>query len=552
MPLLDTRERVHETTIQRQSAAAVTNVVSTAADARIASQTHLGPQQSAGQVPSLSPSPDAVATVITTLLEGRPDAADILISVADRLELILDQQQPGLAHDSPASQPQKVTDRASLAAAMAVWRLHAVRVRRLRKLIVDFRLRHASPDKPKVTRVSTWSERDAVLRDDAVSLSSLGSSASHPPSLLPTTLPFVVPEDLPAELKSHKSHSVLCKLLESTADRTLLRWRRRALYTEDNWKEWAAWTPTDRTHRDAHNAGNRFSDATLILIAPDLRNPDPAKTATAWDAYRRHLIVEIRQALRFGFPWPDILARLSNTYSHATNGYPRLANYITTALDDPVMLEYPLLHADLLIYRLDCSYASGSRQYESDSMTALWDTTVSRLPGEDLVSLALRVINAFLMKEADSKLTSDNVWDQPSLTDQINRRYAECLLNDVANPDRGDTMSTEFLRVWGEAKALHHRGRLDSTAQLGCEFLAEARLIPHESAYCYYAAPPSNVLTTSRELPQLPAPGSASRTGADSRARRHALRYHLGRSRDHNLEPPPSAYLQDSLPEDGE
>ena len=195
MPLPDTRESVGETTIQtRQSAAAVTNVVSTAADARIASQTHLGPQQSAGQVPSLSPSPDAVAAVITTLLEGRPDAADILISVADRLELILDQQQPGLAHDSPASQPQKVTDRASLAAAMAVWRLHAVRVRRLRKLIVDFRLRHASPDKPKVTRVSTWSERDAVLRDDAVSLSSLGSSASHPPSLLPTTLPFAVPQ----------------------------------------------------------------------------------------------------------------------------------------------------------------------------------------------------------------------------------------------------------------------------------------------------------------------------------------------------------------------
>ena len=81
----------------------------------------------------------------------------------------------------------------------------------------------------------------------------------------------------------------------------------------------------------------------MILCAPDLRSDGPEKSAAAWDKYRRHLIIELRQALRFGFPWPDILARLNNVYSDQTRGYPRLASYVMTALDDTALLEHPLL-----------------------------------------------------------------------------------------------------------------------------------------------------------------------------------------------------------------
>jgi hypothetical protein len=539
-------EHARPSTIQnRNAAAAIDNAANTRAIcANSASQP--GPEQSVETPRAALPLPNDIANVVTALLDGRTDAADIIAVVSDRLSIARHEHDPGLVLPSPAPELQADgADRADLASAFARWHQQAAQTVQLRRLAAQFRLRRlSSPGQPKVTRVSTWAERDAALRDDAVSIASSGSTASvHTSSVIQPELPFTAPEDMPVGLQSHKNCAIIRTLLESTVDRTLLRWRRRALYTEDNWKEWAAWSPTDRTHRDAHAAGNKFSDSRVILCAPDLRSPDPDKAAVAWDSYRRHLIVEIRQALRFGFPWPDILARLNNTFSHAEWGYPRLASYIMTALDDTVLLDYPLLHADVLIYRLDCSYGSGSRQFESDSMTAQWDATDTRAPGEDLVTLAIRVINAFLMKEADTKLTAENVWDKPNYANQINRRYAECLGNDPANPDRGQDNYEKFREVLDHAKALHARGRLESASHLGCEYLAETEMIPYESRARSGEAPRYSAHVAPLALPP---PRQSQATGKGARARRDALRAGM---HQHHHEPPPSSYLPDSIDE---
>jgi hypothetical protein len=91
-----------------------------------------------------------------------------------------------------------------------------------------------------------------------------------------------------------------------------------------------------------------------------------------------------------GFPWAELLTRLASTLSDQKSGYPRLAKYITSALYDTLLIRYPLLHADVLFYKLDCSYAVGSSKYSSDSVTVDWERATSRLPGEDPISLAIR------------------------------------------------------------------------------------------------------------------------------------------------------------------
>ena len=105
-------------------------------------------------------------------------------------------------------------------------------------------------------------------------------------------------------------------------------------------------------------------------------------------------------------------ARLSSTLSDPAEGYPRIVNYIDAALQDPVLIRLPLLHAAVLIYKLDVSYASGSLKYRYNSSSIEWENATSRRPGEDLISLAARVITAFLSKNPDPTLTRVTVWSE--------------------------------------------------------------------------------------------------------------------------------------------
>ena len=165
------------------------------------------------------------------------------------------------------------------------------------------------------------------------------------------------------------------ELLESRPDPSLKTWRRRSLYTLENYREWSEWQPASRVHRDAAAAGEKFMSKPILLVAPDLRSPSAALAADEWSGYRRTLLVLIRQALVVGFSWKELLCRLAITFADPLRGYPRLENYFTSALSDSVLLEHPLLHADVLIYNLDVSYSAGSERYSQDSTTADWEAS---------------------------------------------------------------------------------------------------------------------------------------------------------------------------------
>ena len=441
-----------------------------------------------------------------------------------------------------------LANRADLARSFTQWNHHAKSTHRLRRLTASFHAKRASraPSEPEIITTSTWAERDAALRSSAVSLTNSHSSRGEDsvlsfdpglrsPTGLHRNLPFSTPSDLTPALGSHRDSPAIAAILESRPDLSHAHWRRRVLYTNENWAEWALWSNApSQPHRERMAAGHVFSDPAKILTAPSLRSPAVETAADAWNVYRRHLIIIIRAALVVGYPWTEILARLSATYADQDAGYPRLLNYIKSALTDTVLIKYPLLHADVLLYKLDQSFASGSRKYSRDSITIDWEQAVSRQHGEDPQSLAIRVTGAYITMRDDDNLTDVNVWDKPTFAREINQRFADCLSRDLGNPERGAANYDLFMTKWREAQALNESDPTQMpTQKLSCERLANLYGTPFETTE-FPSADRSAALVQPSVLPQ---PRHASRpTGQGARDRRAERRAHL---QTHQEEPPP-------------
>ena len=370
----------------------------------------------------------------------------------------------------------------------------------------------ASPGMVKITGTTTWVERDAALRDAAYSLSAtpirspfkaspskssevpilskfdmkmgdrqgasprltaqgidevlstndisseqdrrlILSSKSTPESFLtPSGLPFATPDDLPADLMSNNDYRAICRVLKAKYNRSLDEWTRRALYEEKAWamreKAMSSTTP----HRDAHTAMTNLQDPDVMLPAQfkqRLRSASPEVAATAWNLYRRHLLTSLKKVLITGGDWEEALIVLKNHYEDDVEGYPRLHNYVKLALKNDALIRYPLLHADVLVLVVDESYLRQCRTFDPECNSAEWDRTTERRAGEDLVTLANRVVEAYLTKIGQPDLNIANI----HLSNDMHRntlaeRFKECLLADSDSLERGMKLHDQFTSKW--------------------------------------------------------------------------------------------------------
>ena len=276
-------------------------------------------------------------------------------------------------------------------------------------------------------------------------------------SIDPTKIFSLRLEDLSPGLSSHQDRVEIEEILSGKTDHTLTRWRRRAVYTEENFDQWLEWAPVEKTHRDAFLCMNNLTKEKL-LIAPFLRESDPEVIAEAWNTYRRDLIEEIQQALILGCAWKRILTKLHLAFSDTEKGYPRLKLAVDLALKDSELMQFPLLHADVFIYKLDESFAMGS-QYDDNAYTAKWSQTKCRLPGEDAISLANRVQNAYLewwdMDEESLYQLPQNHHSQA-----VCERYKLCLEEDADEPMRGKLSAIKFQDHWRKSM---YQARIDKS-----------------------------------------------------------------------------------------
>ena len=122
----------------------------------------------------------------------------------------------------------------------------------------------------------------------------------------------------------------------------------------------------------------------------------------------------------------------------------------------------------------------------------------------------------------------------PAYVNEINKRYAECIQNDLADCDRGLRNVFCFRQVWAREQALLdlHSDAVHTVYKLSCEYLAKMFVIPFECAH-----PSEAVVPASSSTPRLQLNDSSRSTGAGSRERRNAARAHL--QTNYNQEPPP-------------
>ena len=77
-----------------------------------------------------------------------------------------------------------------------------------------------------------------------------------------------------------------------------------------------------------------------------------------------------------------------------------------------------------------------------------------RETGEDIISLARRVEDAYLAYNHSPTITKETVYQLPEnrrTSDDLYTRFKECLVNDVDNPARGAWMGIKCEEKWEEA-----------------------------------------------------------------------------------------------------
>ena len=124
-----------------------------------------------------------------------------------------------------------------------------------------------------------------------------------------------------------------------------------------------------------------------------------------------------------------------------------------------MLIKFPLLHADVLIYQLDETYTENNTRNPNRTR---WMQTLMREPGEDLLSLAKRVESAYLAEHHSRTITKESMYRLPEnehSSDTLYERFKDCLRNDVDNPARGMFMETMCEEKWEVALQQYFSGQ---------------------------------------------------------------------------------------------
>jgi len=254
----------------------------------------------------------------------------------------------------------------------------------------------------------TREQRDAELLQRAVEVSSSSSDLQSP-----SPVAFGL-DDVPASLSESQRFAYVKRVLAVPVDHTLEMWCTRAFHEDAVVRQYARFSgECAQQHRDAAEALAALSDPDQLGVSAELRSANPETTAEAWHFYRKLLINALHRAFAAGVDWRRALRSLSILYS-GRHGHPVLEQLVNSALTDHHLVNHPPLHADVLIFQWDVTFGAGSRLYGPEGQCAEWDRTTRREPGETPITLANRVVDAYLRKSAGPEGQRDDGMGSPA------------------------------------------------------------------------------------------------------------------------------------------
>ena len=323
-------------------------------------------------------------------------------------------------------------------------------------------------------KVSAPTSTDDEAPDDDA-LSQYTDASAFSTALLP--LPSV-PKDI---LRNACSDSSVAAIVMSTAaiDHSGIERQRRTFWTTQ--MHTSRMKHMVKDHRDKIRYARDLADR--ISIPKDLSSVDPSKSAAAWSSFRSAFVAEVLVALRYGSDWMMVLTTLLNRFMASPSlqqhkaGHGRLLGFIKTAINDTRLHEFPLLHADVLFFKMDMSFEGAVKS----SVSTDWDEMRSRIASFDSIILSQSLVAAFVKMKSDEHTTSETVWYNPIDRMKLFERFYECLTHDVGDPARGAANAKEFNVMWLRREAQVVAGNVPASQLDICVFAREV-IVPLEIA----------------------------------------------------------------------
>ncbi|RPG32162.1 MAG: hypothetical protein CBB72_011150, partial [Muricauda sp. TMED12] len=309
--------------------------------------------------------------------------------------------------------------------------------------------------------------------------------------------------------------AIVRQVFRSEYDNSGTGWRCRSLFCPKVISAWANNYNVPTAPRGRDHARNSLKS---FEFPKNLLSSDNELRAQAWNSCRPRLLNAFRDCLVQGCDFEDMLRSL-HAIANSEKGNKHIAGYILAMLRDESSLStYAPLASDVFVFSLDLSYRS--ERYGHTAVEADWDTCTQRERSEDCVSLAGRVIGAYLRKLRTSDYTVETVWNEPVHTKAINDRYAECLKNDSNSQERGLVNYRIFLREWKKAETNVTIGEA-GPKDLSCRRIAVKHIAPDEEARAREAHDARGSLPAPSPSPVDTEHGTGRGSGRDrARARR--------------------------------
>ena len=329
----------------------------------------------------------------------------------------------------------------------------------------------------------TPSVADSVI--DAASLASSSSvapvSAAHASSLSWVEWLGKPLEEQLRLFPTSPNRDVVKSVLLSRVDPTGDLWRQKSLCIPRVIRTWALQRNSQSGRTDSHrSASDDIKAAASFRFPAELRDNSVNIQAETWKSVRPVLVSMFRDALKHGVDVEDLLTKLSLAAKHVKYGNKRIRGYLDNVVRDQELMDaYPPMAYEVLLFRIDTSYQTAA--YGNDTLASAWDACVRREASEDPVSLANRVLLAYLQKIDSNEIDGSNVWEFRSHANNINNRYAQCLVNDETNPERGRANKKTFVALWRALEAQLDLHEVPAN-YISCVRIAQIKIKPDEDA----------------------------------------------------------------------
>ena len=254
-----------------------------------------------------------------------------------------------------------------------------------------------------------------------------------------------VPEQL--ELYKDCSESdILLSVLMSQEDTTATTPFTRACYVREVQLRWIK-------HTHIREGPTRAAPAAMRAINEmdfpfGLASEQGEAQADTWISFRPSFMIALMESLVQGCPWPDTVRRLLARAARPqeSGGNVRLTSHLRRAMRSSQLLQCGVLHAEVIVYLLDESYVGTdmSGAFGRNVNSADWEDLTKLPAGQDCVSMAHEVVEAYIKKSEDPTLTAVNVYERVGPTRDIHAKIAALLHADEGDAARGAVMYEAF------------------------------------------------------------------------------------------------------------